>query len=314
MGGLPALWPLGGGAFLGWTLGANDAANVFGTAVGARIVRWRTAALLCAVFVVLGAVLQGGEGIRTLSGITHQSLSTAVIVSVASALTVALMIYLKIPVSTSQCVVGAILGIGLATRDTEYGGLIKVVLCWIGTPIGSMIFSIVSYEGLAFLLRRFPLGLLTRDRWIWIGLLLSGCYGAYALGANNVANTTGMFSGLLHGVSDDHLTLVGGLAIAAGTLTFSKRVMLNVGTGIMRLDAFTALAAVLGMSITVHVFAIAGAPVSTSQGIVGSILGIGLMRGAQGVHFDVLGNIAVGWVLSPAISLVLSAAGYAIFL
>jgi inorganic phosphate transporter, PiT family len=314
MGVFSNFWPLGGGVFLGWTLGANDAANVFGTAVGARIVRWRTASLLCAFFVILGAFLQGSEGIRTLSSITHQSIPTAVIVSVAAALTGALMTYLKIPVSTSQCVVGAILGIGLASRDTEYGGLIKVVLCWIGTPIGSMFFAILSFEGLAFFLRRVPLGLLSRDRFLWMGLLVCGCYGAYALGANNVANTTGMFSGLIPGVTDEVLTLVGGLAIAGGTLSFSKRVMLNVGRGIMRLDAFTALAAVLGMSITVHVFAIIGAPVSTSQGIVGSILGIGLLRGAQGVHFDVLKKIAVGWVLSPGISLVLSAAGYAIFI
>ena len=43
------------GLFLGWSLGANDAANVFGTAVGSRMVRFTTAALICGVFVVLGA-------------------------------------------------------------------------------------------------------------------------------------------------------------------------------------------------------------------------------------------------------------------
>ena len=49
---------LSSGLFLGWSLGANDAANIFGTAVGTRIVRFATAALVCSVFVVLGAVSQ----------------------------------------------------------------------------------------------------------------------------------------------------------------------------------------------------------------------------------------------------------------
>jgi PiT family inorganic phosphate transporter len=42
-----------GGLFLGWSLGANDAANVFGTAVGTRMVRFKTAAVVCSIFVIL---------------------------------------------------------------------------------------------------------------------------------------------------------------------------------------------------------------------------------------------------------------------
>ncbi|MCH6560137.1 NAD-dependent epimerase/dehydratase family protein [candidate division KSB1 bacterium] len=57
--GEPALFPtpedapFPSGLFLGWSLGANDAANVFGTAVGTRMVRFGTAAAVCSVFVIL---------------------------------------------------------------------------------------------------------------------------------------------------------------------------------------------------------------------------------------------------------------------
>tara|TARA_B110000438_G_C15699439_1_gene600359 strand:- start:466 stop:636 length:171 start_codon:yes stop_codon:yes gene_type:complete len=44
------------GLFLGWALGANDAANVFGTAIGTRMIRFSTAAIICSFFVILGAV------------------------------------------------------------------------------------------------------------------------------------------------------------------------------------------------------------------------------------------------------------------
>ena len=52
---LAVLLFLTSGLFLGWSLGANDAANVFGTAVGTRMIRFSTAAIICSVFVILGA-------------------------------------------------------------------------------------------------------------------------------------------------------------------------------------------------------------------------------------------------------------------
>ena len=91
-----------GGIFLGWSLGANDAANVFGTAVSSKMVRFRTAAVLAAVFVIIGAVVSGRAGIMTLKGLTALELEQAVISSVAAAITVTLMTFLRLPVSTSQ--------------------------------------------------------------------------------------------------------------------------------------------------------------------------------------------------------------------
>ena len=44
---------LSSGLFLGWALGANDAANVFGTAVGTKMLSWRSAAIICSLFVVI---------------------------------------------------------------------------------------------------------------------------------------------------------------------------------------------------------------------------------------------------------------------
>ena len=53
------------GFYVGWNIGANDAANCIGTAVGARIVSFRKAALLMAAFVILGGVLQGHHVMKT---------------------------------------------------------------------------------------------------------------------------------------------------------------------------------------------------------------------------------------------------------
>jgi len=54
------------GLFLGWSLGANDAANVFGTAVGTRMISFRKAAIFCGIFVIFGAVISGAGAAQTL--------------------------------------------------------------------------------------------------------------------------------------------------------------------------------------------------------------------------------------------------------
>lgn len=309
----PIPLPLTGGLYLGWALGANDASNVFGTAVASRIITFRNACILSAVAIVVGAVLQGEAGIKTLSGLTVQTHATLLVVTISAAITITMLTIMKLPISTSQAIVGAITGIGLGLDDMRWGGLVKVVICWVATPIGAMLISIVLYKIFDFILRRTAMSMLTRDKLLWGGLIIVGIYGSYALGANNVANATGVFSGQLPGVSDRWLATLGGLAIASGVLTYSKRVMMAVGGGVMRPDAFTAFVAVSSMAVTVHVFAMIGVPVSTSQGIIGAIIGIGLFRGAHVLKFRVLRNIAFGWIMTPAISLVLAAAGFAIF-
>jgi len=56
------LFFISSGLFLGWTLGANDASNVFGSAVGSKMIHFKQAAIIASIFVVLGAVLQGAGG------------------------------------------------------------------------------------------------------------------------------------------------------------------------------------------------------------------------------------------------------------
>ena len=302
-----------GGIYLGWALGSNDAANVFGTAVASRIITFRRAALICAAAVIIGAVLQGERGIDTLSELTSQTTTTVVIVSVSAAIVVTLMTFLGLPISTSQAVVGAIAGVGIATNNMDWAALVKVVVSWVSTPIGAMLLAIVFSRLLSLFFRHVRMGILTRDNLLFSGLVVVGIYGSYALGANNVANVTGVFSGQIPGLSDTYLAAIGGGAIALGVLTFSRRVMMSVGSSLVTLNAQTAFIAVLSMAVTVHIFALIGVPVSTSQGIVGGVIGVGLMHGVHTVRFRMLRNIAVGWLMTPVLALVLSAAGFALF-
>jgi len=174
--------PLLGGIFLGWSLGANDASNVFGSAVASRMLKFWTAAVLASVFVLLGALLQGKAGIETLKDLTQLSLEQAVISSIAAAITVSIMTILGLPVSTSQAVVGAILGVGFLNRQTNLAGLGKVVACWFATPVGAVIVAVIVYRGLAFFYNRLRINLFQSDILLRTSLIAAGSYGAYSLG------------------------------------------------------------------------------------------------------------------------------------
>ncbi|MBN2450651.1 MAG: anion permease [Lentisphaeria bacterium] len=301
-----------GGVFLGWSLGANDAANCFGTAVSSRMLSWRRAAVLAALFVVLGALVQGHAGLNTLQGLTQQKGRAVGITVFAAALTVTAMTALKLPVSTSQAVVGALVGAGALAGDLDLSGLGKVVACWIGTPVGGMLIAAGLYRPLAAALRKSRVNPFLYDPLMRAGLVLCGCYGAYALGANNVANVSSFL--LAAGVRNTTAALaLGAAAIAAGILSFGRGVMLTVGRGITPLDAFSALIVVLAQAVTVHVYAMVGVPVSTSQAVVGSVLGIGLVKGVQIINLRVLRNIALGWVLTPLLAALAAVALLAVF-
>ncbi len=114
--------------------------------------------------------------------------------------------------------------------------------------------------------------------------------------------------------SSQQLFLLGGLAIALGIFTYSKKVMMTVGKDLFALSPAAAWVAVMSHSLVLFLFASKGlaawlenaglpqiplVPVSSSQAVIGAILGIGLLRGKHSIRWSVLGGIGLGWLLTP---------------
>jgi PiT family inorganic phosphate transporter len=180
----------------------------------------------------------------------------------------------------------------------DFASLYKVVICWVLTPIGGMVLSWVFYHLISKVFKKVLMDLRRRNIFLRGAVIFAGCYGAYSLGANNVANVTGVYvgSGLL---TPFQASLFGSLCIASGVLTYSKKVMNTVGKRIVHLDDFSAFVSGLSAAITVHLFTQVGVPVSSSQAIVGGVTGVGLVKGAKTVRKRTLIEIGVGWVCTP---------------
>jgi PiT family inorganic phosphate transporter len=100
--------------------------------------------------------------------------------------------------------------------------------------------------------------------------------------------------------------LVGGIAIGIGVLTYSRRVMFTVGRDITRMSEFAGLVAILGQDITVHFFSWVGVPVSTSQAIVGAVMGVGLVKSGRSINYRVVAKILLGWLCTPTAAFILA--------
>ncbi len=292
------MWRLISGIFLGWTLGSNDSANVFGTAVAAKIVKYRTAILLTSLFVVLGALIEGEKCFATVGELSALSPRGAFLAALAAAITMLVLTYLALPSSTSQAIIGAIVGVGMVSGILEFPRLYKIVACWVLTPISGIIISFVLYHFIGFFIAKYIRSPQMRSFIIFWSLIFAGCLGAYALGSNAVANVTGVYvgSGMLTPFEG---SLIGSLSIASGVLTYSKKVMMTVGIEITPLDEYAALIAVLSGAITVEIFTQVGVPVSSAQAVVGGVAGIGLVKGVRTLSKRTLMEIVIGWISTP---------------
>lgn len=321
------------GLFLGWSLGANDAANIFGSAVGSRMLSFRKAAIIASIFVILGAVVQGAGAADTLGKLgSVNAIGGSFTVALAAAVTVYLMTKFAIPVSTTQAIVGAIIGWNLFTGNkTDSTALSQIVTTWVTGPVLGALFAILLYIILRAVKRKTQVHLIRFESYIRTGLIVVGAFGAYSLGANNIANVMGVFLpafnlkvldlGIFSLSSGQQLFLLGGLAIAAGIITYSNRVMETVGGTIMELSSEAALVVVLAQSIVLFLFSSSGisslferiglpplpmVPVSSTQVIIGSVIGIGLYKGVRNINFRILGEIGIGWIITPLFSGLLS--------
>ncbi|MFQ5651621.1 MAG: inorganic phosphate transporter [bacterium] len=321
---------LSSGLFLGWSLGANDAANIFGGAVSSKMIRFKTAAVICGGFVILGAVVSGAGTTQTLGALgSVNAIAGAFMVALSAGATVFWMSKLKVPVSTSQAIVGAIVGWNFyASALTDFRLLGKIVSTWVLCPLLACLLSIVLFAIFRTVFNRARIHLLRVDSMLRSSLVLVGAFGAYSLGANNIANVMGVFvpvspfgplhlAGFLTLTSAQLLYFVGGVAIAAGVYTYSDKVMKTVGSGIFRLSPEAALVVVLANALVLFLFSsltlerwlltaglppIPLVPVSSTQAVVGAVLGIGILKGARDINFGVLGEIAAGWITTPVIA------------
>jgi PiT family inorganic phosphate transporter len=140
-------------------------------------------------------------------------------------------------------------------------------------------------------------------------MVLTACCMAFAHGSNDVANAIGPLAAVVSVVSNDGAILdnadlawwilpLGGLGIVAGLALFGHRVMKTIGQGITHLTPSKGFAAELAAATTVLIASGTGLPISTTQTLVGAVLGVGIVQGVAALNGKVIRSIIISWIVT----------------
>ncbi|MCK1989534.1 inorganic phosphate transporter [Lysinibacillus fusiformis] len=294
--------------FFAMNIGASGAAASMGVAYGAGAIKkaWQ-ALLLCAIGVYSGAVLGGGEVVKTISsGIMPQEYITVkiviiILISATSSLFFANL--LGIPLSTSEVTVGAVVGVGMAYKVLFVQSLFVIMSFWVIVPLIAFVIALICGKLLYKVQHR---GLLKDHPILTVLLVLAGFFEAFSAGMNNVANAVGPLVGA--GMMDVTIgIMLGGAFVAIGAILLGKRVLETNGKKIMRFQKAEGILISSTGALLVGISSIFGLPVPLTQVTSSSIIGMGMAKnGKQILHKHIVKKIIRIWVVSPIFSLAIS--------
>ncbi len=309
------------------TNGFHDAANAIATLVATRGATPGQAILLSAVFNMLGALLVGTAVADTISGIVSVAPSEAVAVIGSAALSATLWNVLTwwrgIPSSSAHALVGGLVGAGFAAAGLgaiNWGGMVGlrpsglagVLIVLAISPILGLGLGLAFARGGRRLLRRARRrvgGPVRRSEWVMSAAL------SFSHGANDAQKSMGVIAALL--VATGHLDsfavplwvkVACGAALTLGTAMGGWRIVRTIGRRIFHLTKLDGLASQTASSSVILASTYVGAPVSTTQVVSSSVVGVGGGRRRWShVNWMVVREIGLAWVLTLPASAALAA-------
>ena len=150
-----------------------------------------------------------------------------------------------------------------------------------------------------------------------MGQVLMAIVGSFAHGANDIANAIGPFAVVVSiyksGTVDSGgaipwwILVLGGVGIVLGLATWGYKVIQTIGEGLTKVTPSRGFNIELGSAVTVMTASRIGIPLSTTHCKVGAVVGVGLCDGGAAVQWKMVGNIALGWVVTLPVAGVVSA-------
>ncbi len=321
-------------ALLAILVGTNDAANVFGSAVGSKMLKFKFAIIFFFVFIIFGAVINAKypSGIYQNLLVNYPVFDQIYLVLVPVILITLISLKLKIPSSISQSIIFSLFGFALAKSfNFDHNLFLKLIYFWIVTPLIAFILSIFFCYLIQFVIRIFKLNIFQIDYQIRLCLIFFGCLAAFALGSNLTASIVGIYSPFLNLdfnffnskilVSETKLYFFGSFLIGLGALLFSQRIIQSVGSQISTIKPISALAILLTQIIillsfssdiliqkinTISPFDFFAIPLSASHITFAGIIGVASFNKFREVQPSHSMKIIISWFLIPCSVFILS--------
>ncbi len=278
---------------LGVLVGGNNLSACSGTIIGSGMVRRRTGVLISIAGYVLGLVLEGPKLFKiTATFLPVESNTQAFSILLATLLVFLAGEILRVPLSLSKAMTGAILGVSVAvgaSLNPQY--LVLILGFWflaplLGTALGVLFVAIDE--------RYSPRNLWLKLSILKAGLVVMAFASAYVLGSNSL--------GLIAGVPFNQnlaAMITVGLGSVLGAFTLGRGALRRLSEGIYSLRYPNAFYAQLVGSGTVELASQLGVPVSITETVSSGIIGSGFATKMRVMNVRNVFLLIASWILSP---------------
>ena len=303
-------------------MGASGIAPTFSAVYGGRLIKRKTAVILFTVFVILGAATLGRGVVKTLSqGILPVEFITpnvALIILTAATLSLFLANLLAIPESTSMVTVGAVTGAALYFKAVQFKTFLWLIPLWISFPVISFVITFLLYRiiypphsGNLWLYQK----IFSNEKKLAKLAVAVSCYGAFAVGTNNVANVIGPLAGAKLIDVNLGLVLIAPL-FGFGAFMLGRRNIETFGKEVVPLGLVTSNLICLVTGSLLIVASILGAPFPYVQLNALSVFAISCIKNGHKVTLShhITKRAFMVWTLTPLLAVSVSYLLLTIFL
>lgn len=296
--------------FFAVNMGGSGIAPSFASSYGCKFINKKIAMGLFTIFVILGSFM-GRNVVKTLGhGIIpkdYLNFNTALIILFSAGISLFAANILKIPQSTSQVTVGAVVGAGVFFGHIYFRNLIFVFSMWILLPV-------ISYV-LTYYLSKIFYPPHRRNLWIYEHAfrkknilryisITASCYVAFAIGANNVANAVGPLAGA--GLINP---FIGFLLISPlfglGGVIFGRHTLETFGKKIIPIGILTSSVTCFVTATLLIIATILGIPQSLVQLKGGTLIAVSSLKNGKGQSATAKKAYVI-WILTPLLAMGIS--------
>lgn len=311
--------------------GFHDGGNVIATIICSRAMRPGKALVLAALAEFLGALFLGTAVAHTMSSnilkpnllaqLGTVNIYLVIIVGVSAAIFWKIPSWIVgLPSSGSHALIGGLVGAGLVSMGQDgilFDKVVKTVVIpllfspVIGVIVGYVVFSVIR-NLFARAHRNAGRMFTTFQKPIMVFLAASH-------GSNDAQKAMGVIAIVLAAAGGDiqrdlsvpnWVTISCAAALAVGLTAGGWRIVKTVGFGICRMESVHSFASQFTATSVVLVASLIGGPVSTTQVVASSVMGVGAAHRLSGVRWTAAGNIAYAWLLTVPVCAALGGAGY----
>ena len=315
------------GCLFSYTNGFQDGSSVAASPIASRSLSRNQAVVLTALFEFLGALFGGDRVASSISGITSYPRNSQFLIVLACALAAAIIWnfttrIIRVPSSSTHALVGGLIGsIFAATSSFQYiilgdfnyllhpTGVAKVIAALFLSPLIGFGAGYFCLHLLQFLLSRATARISTtlkRLQWLVLPAL------AFGHGANDSQKVMGLvvMALMASGIHCDFLAtgagetiplsvrVLVGLFLALGIVAMAPGIVKNVGFGIYKQRPMHGFVSEFSSAVVVLTGSLTGGPVSASQVIASTVMGVGYAERKKGVHWLVAKDMLLAWFLT----------------